>query len=64
MTPQQRQHARDLWSYYWKRMHGVMAERRQLSLLMQVCSLLTMCSVMHTAMYCIPCSPYARCNHI
>jgi hypothetical protein len=34
MTPAQKQHARDLHSYYWKRMRDIMSERHQLSLAM------------------------------
>jgi hypothetical protein len=36
MTPAQKQHARDLHTYYWKRMRDIMSERHQLSLAMAV----------------------------
>ena len=36
MTPAQKQHARDLHNYYWKRMRDIMSERHQLSLAMAV----------------------------
>ncbi len=36
MSPAQIQHARQLHTYYWNRMRGIMAERHQLSKAMLV----------------------------
>lgn len=44
MTPAQKQHARDLHTYYWKRMRDIMSERHQLSLAMAVRTSGTLCT--------------------